>query len=101
MGRPRPLRVLLSRAPAEAALREAKSVTERMERGRLQPSFPFGLTYAIVWSIAQRQPACRPRLPRRACAGAALRGRRELAQDVPRPSAKLDSGPLRRVTFTT
>jgi magnesium transporter len=43
--------------PVEAALRETRAVAERMERGRLQPTSPFGLTYAIVSSIARREAA--------------------------------------------
>ena len=43
------------KVPLEAALRETRSVAERMERGRLQPTSPFGLTYAIVSSIARRE----------------------------------------------
>jgi magnesium transporter len=45
------------KVPLEAALRETQSVAERMEGGRLQPSSPFGLTYAIVSSIARREAA--------------------------------------------
>ena len=45
------------KVPLEAALRETESVAERMERGRLQPTSPFGLTYAIVSSIARRESA--------------------------------------------
>ena len=45
------------KVPLEAALRETQSVAERMERGRLQPTSPFGLTYAIVSSIARREAA--------------------------------------------
>jgi Mg2+ and Co2+ transporter CorA len=39
----------------EAALRETQAVAQRMEQGRLQPSSPFGLTYAIVSAIARRE----------------------------------------------
>jgi magnesium transporter len=39
----------------EAALRETKAVAARMEAGRLRPTSPFGLTYAIVSSIARRE----------------------------------------------
>ena len=45
------------KVPLEAALRETQAVAERMERGRLQPTSPFGLTYAIVSSIARREAA--------------------------------------------
>ena len=45
------------KVPLEAALRETRAVAERMERGRLQPTSPFGLTYAIVSSIARRESA--------------------------------------------
>ena len=43
------------KVPLEAALRETQAVAERMERGRLKPASPFGLTYAIVSSIARRE----------------------------------------------
>src|SRR5215208_1891684 len=39
----------------EAALRETEAVAARMESGRLLPISPFGLTYAIVSSIARRE----------------------------------------------
>ena len=39
----------------EAALRETNAVAARMESGRLTPTSPFGLTYAIVSSIARRE----------------------------------------------
>ena len=45
------------KVPIDAALRETRSVAERMERGRLQPTSPFGLTYAIVSSIVRRESA--------------------------------------------
>ena len=45
------------KVPLEAALRETRSVAERMERGRLKPTSPFGLTYAIVSSIVRRESA--------------------------------------------
>jgi magnesium transporter len=48
---------LSPKVPLEAALRETRAVAERMERGRLQPTSPFGLTYAIVSSIARRESA--------------------------------------------
>jgi magnesium transporter len=41
--------------PLEAALRETNAVAERLENGRLHPTSPFGLTYAIVSSIARRE----------------------------------------------
>ncbi len=40
-----------------AALRETSQVAARMESGRLRPTSPFGLTYAIVSSIARREAA--------------------------------------------
>ena len=43
--------------PLEAALRETRAVGERLEQGRLQPTSPFGLTYAIVSAIARREAA--------------------------------------------
>jgi Mg2+ and Co2+ transporter CorA len=39
----------------EAALRETEAVSTRLERGRLHPTSPFGLTYSIVSSIARHQ----------------------------------------------
>jgi Mg2+ and Co2+ transporter CorA len=39
----------------EAALRETEAVAARMESDRLRPSSPFGLSYAIVSSIARRE----------------------------------------------
>lgn len=39
----------------DAALRETKAVSTRLERGRLHPTSPFGLTYSIVSSIARHQ----------------------------------------------
>jgi magnesium transporter len=45
------------KVPLEAALRETRSVADRMERGRLRPTSPFGLTYAIVSSTARREAA--------------------------------------------
>jgi magnesium transporter len=45
------------KVPLEAALRETSSVADRMSRGRLHPTSPFGLTYAIVSSIARREAA--------------------------------------------
>ncbi|HET9778310.1 MAG TPA: magnesium transporter CorA family protein [Propionibacteriaceae bacterium] len=39
----------------EAALRETKGVAARIDAGRLRPTSPFGLTYAIVSSIARRE----------------------------------------------
>jgi magnesium transporter len=43
------------KVPLEAALRETEAVAARMESGRLRPTSPFGLTYAIVSSIARRE----------------------------------------------
>lgn len=40
-----------------AALRETEQVAARIESGRLRPTSPFGLTYAIVSSIARREAA--------------------------------------------
>jgi magnesium transporter len=39
----------------EAALRETNAVAARMEAGRLLPTSPFGLTYAIISTIARRE----------------------------------------------
>jgi magnesium transporter len=41
--------------PVTAALRETEQVAERMARGRLRPTSPFGLTYAIVSAVARRE----------------------------------------------
>jgi Mg2+ and Co2+ transporter CorA len=43
------------KVPLDSALRETNSVAERLDSGRLQPTSPFGLTYAIVSSIARRE----------------------------------------------
>ena len=43
------------RVPLEAALRETVAVAARLASGRLRPSSPFGLSYAIVSSIARRE----------------------------------------------
>ena len=43
--------------PLEAALRETESVAERMQSGRLRPTSPFGISYAIVSTIARREAA--------------------------------------------
>jgi len=43
------------KVPLEAALRETNAVATRMDAGRLHPTSPFGLTYAIVSSIARRE----------------------------------------------
>jgi len=40
--------------PLEAALRETRQVISRMEAGRLRPTSPFGLSYAIVSTIVRR-----------------------------------------------
>jgi Mg2+ and Co2+ transporter CorA len=41
--------------PLQAALRETEAVAARMKSGRLRPTSTFGLTYAIVSSIARRE----------------------------------------------
>ena len=46
---------LSPKVPLEAALRETNAVAARMEAGRLRPTSPFGLTYAIVSTIARRE----------------------------------------------
>jgi magnesium transporter len=43
------------KVPLQAALRETDAVAARLESGRLHPTSPFGLTYAIVSSIARRE----------------------------------------------
>ena len=43
------------KVPLEAALRETQAVAARMDSGRLRPTSPLGLTYAIVSSIARRE----------------------------------------------
>jgi Mg2+ and Co2+ transporter CorA len=43
------------KVPLETALRESNAVAARLESGRLHPTSPFGLTYAIVSSIARRE----------------------------------------------
>jgi magnesium transporter len=43
------------KVPLDAALRETEAVAARMKSGRLHPTSPFGLTYAIVSSIARRE----------------------------------------------
>jgi Mg2+ and Co2+ transporter CorA len=43
--------------PSEAALRETRTVRQRIEAGRLQPESPFELSYAIVSAMAQGQEA--------------------------------------------
>jgi magnesium transporter len=43
------------KVPLESALRETAAVAVRMDSGRLHPTSPFGLTYAIVSSIARRE----------------------------------------------
>src|SRR5580765_4145644 len=43
------------RVPIDAALRETSAVRERILAGRLKPTSPFGLTYAIVSTIARRE----------------------------------------------
>jgi magnesium transporter len=46
---------LSPKVPLDAALRETDAVAARMEAGRLRPTSPFGLTYAIVSTIARRE----------------------------------------------
>jgi magnesium transporter len=46
---------LSPKVPLESALRETTAVAARMDSGRLHPTSPFGLTYAIVSSIARRE----------------------------------------------
>ena len=43
------------KVPLDSALRETSSVAARLDSGRLHPTSPFGLTYAIVSSIARRE----------------------------------------------
>lgn len=43
--------------PLEVALRETRQVMGRMESGRLRPTSPFGLMYAIVSTIIRGQEA--------------------------------------------
>src|SRR5215218_6739911 len=43
------------KVPLDAALRETNAVAARIEAGRLTPTSPFGLTYAIVSAIARRE----------------------------------------------
>jgi magnesium transporter len=43
------------KVPLQAALRETSGVAARIDAGRLRPTSPFGLTYAIVSSIARRE----------------------------------------------
>jgi magnesium transporter len=43
------------KVPLLAALRETNGVAARIDAGRLRPTSPFGLTYAIVSSIARRE----------------------------------------------
>ena len=45
------------KVPLEAALRETRAVIDRLEQGRMHPTSPFGLTYAIVSAIARREAA--------------------------------------------
>ena len=46
---------LSPKVPLQAALRETHAVAARIDSGRLHPTSPFGLTYAIVSSIARRE----------------------------------------------
>ena len=41
------------KVPLEAALRETEAAAARLETGRLRPTSPFGLTYAIVSAITR------------------------------------------------
>ena len=43
------------KVPLQAALQETEAVATRMKSGRLHPTSTFGLTYAIVSSIARRE----------------------------------------------
>ena len=43
--------------PMETALRETEGVARRIETGRLHPTSPFGLSYAIVSTIARGESA--------------------------------------------
>jgi magnesium transporter len=43
------------KVPLAAALRETESVATRMDSGRLRPTSPFGLMYAIASSITRRE----------------------------------------------
>jgi magnesium transporter len=43
------------KVPLDAALRETDAVAARLASGRLRPTSPFGLSYAIVSSIARRE----------------------------------------------
>ena len=43
------------KVPLASALRETEAVAARMDSGRLHPTSPFGLSYAIVSSIARRE----------------------------------------------
>jgi magnesium transporter len=43
------------KASLEAALRETKAVVARLESGRLRPTSPFGLSYAIVSTLTRRE----------------------------------------------
>ena len=43
------------KVPLDAALRETNAVAARVDSGRLRPTSPFGLAYAIVSSITRRE----------------------------------------------
>ena len=45
------------KVPPDAARREVRSVVDRVEAGRLRPTSPFGLTYAIVSSVVRHEAA--------------------------------------------
>ena len=41
--------------PLDEALRETREVAERLEKGRLHPTSPFGLTYAFVSTVVRHE----------------------------------------------
>ena len=41
--------------PLDEALRETREVADRLEKGRLRPRSPFGLTYAIVSTVVRHE----------------------------------------------
>lgn len=48
---------LNARVSPEVARREVRSVIDRLEAGRLRPTSPFGLTYAIVSTVVRNEAA--------------------------------------------
>ena len=50
--------------PLDDALRETREVADRMERGRLRPTSPFALTYAIVSTVVRHETDLVNRLAR-------------------------------------